>query len=260
MKQQLGAVLSNAREGVALSWAQRVAQSSERYRRQPFEELQAVCQALVDGLVEALVLGNYESISEVLKGIARRRVEGGFERTEIERALLIGCDAVYPALQAAYADDARALVFSVTQVERALHRCLGILSQAVHDIRVAAKETDRETAEAARVAAEARLEAVLRALGHGAMAVSPAGVVTWADERARSARCGLRAPGDVLGAEPDPERGDDVVAEALRTGEMREGRPGGDCDIWLAIPVRDETGEVTEVVAITGPPWRPDHA
>jgi hypothetical protein len=258
MKQQLGSVLGSARVEVALAWAQRVSQSSERYRRLPFEEVQATCQALLDGLVEALVLGSFESVSEVLKQVARRRTEGGFERAEVERALLLGCDAVYPALQAAYADDARALVFSVTQVEKTLHRCLGILSQAVHDIRVAAKETDRESAEAARRAAEARLQAVLRSLGHGAVAVSPAGVVVWADERARSARCGLRAPGDVLGSDEGTDRGEDVVAEALETGEMRSGTPGGDCDIWLAIPVRDEAGQVVEVVAVMGPPWKPE--
>ena len=252
MQKRLGEVLQSAKGDIARAWAERVSQSSQRYRSRPFEEIESTASRLVEGLVEAVVLGSYEIIEECLVSIVESRSALGFDPSEVQRAVLMGCQAVFPTLEKAFGDDAQQLVWSVTQVERAIHRTLNILNKVYHEARMKGMASEAEQARASTATAEGRLEAVLGALGHGAIVVNPNLVVVWADERASSARYGAIAPGELHTCDPQRPDGACLLAAAAETGEIQRGQPADECSIWLAIPVKSETGEVVEIVGLMG--------
>lgn len=252
MEKRLAEVLQAGKEDIAHLWAQRVKQSSERYRRRPLDEIKATGVRFVDGLVEALTLGDYEGIRKCLSDVARMRTGQGFAPEELQRAVLMGCECIFPTLERAFGDDARMLVWSVTQIERAIHRSIGLLNEALQEVRVESMEAALEHARADHRAAEGRLQAVLSGLGYGAVAVDPSLIVLWADERARSARCGAVLPGEMHSCAPRAAGRECLLAEALRTGCVQRAEPADDCAIWLAVPVKDEDGQVVEAVGIMG--------
>ncbi len=251
MQKSLGEVLAAEREQIAAAWAERVKQSSEMYRRRPIEEIEAGTLRLVDGLVEAVTLGSYERIRDSLVDIAQSRRAMGFAASDVQRAILLGCDAIFPTLQTAFGNDAQQLVWSVTQIEKTVHRGLGLLSQVFHEVQVREAVTEAEEARALLCAAERRLQAVLGALNHGAIAVNAHLVVLWADSRACSPRCGALAPGEAYECRQSGDPGG-LLAAAWRTGEVQRAEPTGECDVWLAVPVRAATGEIVEVIGLMG--------
>lgn len=252
MEKRLAEVLQGGKEDIAHLWAQRVKQSSERYRQRPVGEIEATAVRFIDGLIEGLTLGDYEAIRACLTDVARLRTGQGFAPEELQRAVLMGCECIFPTLERSFGDDARMLVWSVTQIERAIHRSIGLLNDALQEVRVESMETALEGARADRRAAEARLQAVLSGLGYGAIAVDPNMIVVWTDERARSARCGAVQPGEMHTCDPRRPGRECLLADALRTGCVQRAAPADDCTIWLAMPVEDAEGQVIEVVGIIG--------
>ena len=252
MEKRLAETLQAGKEDIARLWAQRVKQSSERYRQRPLDEIAATALRFIDGLVEALTLGDYEGIRACLADVAEMRTGQGFAPEELQRAVLMGCECIFPTLERAFGNDARLLVWSVTQIERAIHRSIGLLNDALQQVQVATMETALAEARADRRGAEARLQAILSGLGYGALAVDPNMIVVWSDARARSARCGAIQPGEMHTCDPRRAGRECLLTAALQTGRVQRAEPVDDCTIWLAVPVKDADGQVIEAVGIIG--------
>ena len=237
-KERLGEVLQSHREQIACAWAQRTQQSSDHYRTLPAEDVQWAAREVVDGLVEAVVSGDFLAMSEVLQRVAERRLALGFEAAEVQRALLMGCDAIYPALEEAFGADAQNLVWSVSQIEKAMYRGLGLLNEAFHAARVKESEARLAGAVEDSAAAQDRLRAVLQEFAHGAVVFGPDRIVRWSYGQS-----------DFEGANLDDALGG-LIAEAFATGKTQHAAQDEASGIRAAIPVVGEGGQVVEVVAI----------
>ncbi len=252
MTGKLGDVLREARPTIARSWAERVRLSSPLYRRAPLEELESSAGEFLDALLDAMTFGNYERIVEFMNDLAPARAQQGFEAADVQRALLMGCDVIFPVIERHFRDDARHLVWCVTQVERAIHRAVYLFNEAFQQARVREVESDREEVCGDRDALVRRFQALLAAYKLGAVAVDTQLAVIWADEQARSARCGVATLGERHVCHPLADGDECLLALALETGELQVREPVGDCVIFMAMPVRAEGGDIVEVLGIMG--------
>jgi PAS domain-containing protein len=258
MTGRLAQVLRSDVQDIARRWAEQAGQSSEAYQRLPRGMLEAAAARLVEGIALALETGNYEPLQQALQETIAERIAQGVAGEEVQRAWLLGCEAVYPSLEKAFASDPAALVWSVTQVERAMHRSMNLVSSHVREAQQERVVTELEAAQQARRAAERRLEALLEALGMGVIVINPQRIVIWTDARGGSARCGALAPGEVFDVSTESRPDVALLEEALHTGRTHR-RPGAEeCQIIMAIPIRDEDGNVVEVMGVLRAPEKAD--
>lgn len=253
-KAELSEVLRARQEEMTSAWARRIRQSSDRYQLLTIEEIERSVRELVLGLAMAIESGDYGPLSASLTATGTMRAASGFEPAEVQRALLMGCDAAYPVLEEAFGANAQDLVWSVTQVEKALHRSLNLLQGVMKDAQVQQRESEAEYARHRLERTERRLQALLKALGIGAIAVDRDKIVTWTDEIGGSARCGLLTRGEVINGEAAPGLRADILTEALVTGRTHRAKRQGECDIWMAFPVFAEDGQLLEVMGLLGRP------
>lgn len=245
MQNKLAQVLTAEREELARMWSERVRLSSPLYRRRDPDEISARSRALIDGMIEAIGTGNYEPLSDCLMGIVQFRSAQGFGAAEVQRALLMGCDVMFPAIERAFRNDARSLVWSVTQVEKVIHRAVELLNQAFRASE--SGEDDASAADAETRSATERLQALLKALRLGGIAVNRGMVVVWSDVQAQSARCGVVMPGDRHGCEDET---DCPIRKAFESAEAVESEVSEVCKVAMAVPVLDGSGAVCEVLAL----------
>lgn len=253
-KAELSEVLRARQEEMTSAWARRIRQSSDRYQLLTIEEIERSVRELVLGLAMAIESGDYGPLSASLTATGAMRAASGFEPAEVQRALLMGCDAAYPVLEEAFGANAQDLVWSVTQVEKALHRSLNLLQGVMKDAQVQQRESEAEYARHRLERTERRLQALLKALGIGAIAVDRDKIVTWTDEVGGSAKCGLLTRGEVINGEAAPGLRADILTEALVTGRTHRAKRHGECDLWMAFPVFAEDGQLLEVMGLLGRP------
>jgi PAS domain-containing protein len=250
MTRRLAEVLRADAKAISRRWAERAGQSSEAYQRLPRQMIEEAAARFVEGIAVALESGNYEPLQESLRSVVAERMAQGVPGEQVQRAWLMGCEAVYPSLETAFVGDPAALVWSVTQVERAMHKSVNLVTDQFRLVQRGQAETEAEAAQQAREAAERRLQALLGALGMGAIAISPQRIVVWTDERGGSARCGALAPGEAFDLPPDVRPDVEILEEALATRRVHKRPASSDCELCMAIPILDEDGEVIEVLGI----------
>jgi len=252
MTNRLTQTLVANKETIARSWAERIKRSSTGYERVPQEEIEATCLRFIDALVHAVGAANYDSVKQIMSDVARLRASQGFDLPDVQRAFLMGCDALFAVVEEGCEGDARQLVWSVTQIDRAMHRSLDLLSQAFERVRSSELANARREARSQRDAAERRLQCMLAALSYGAIVVDAGLIVIWADELARSARCGAVSPGETHVCHPSQVDSSCLLQDARDTGQVQRREPAGQCVVWLAVPVVSEDGQVTEIIGLMG--------
>lgn len=250
MTGRLAEVLRSDVEAIARRWAERAGQSSVAYQRLPRQMLEAAAARFVEGIALALETGNYEPLQEALRQVVAERMAQGVAGEEVQRAWLLGCEAVYPSLEAAFATDPAALVWSVTQVERAMHKSVNLVTREFRQVQRDLATSELEAARQAREAAERRLEALLKALGMGAIVVNPQRIVVWTDARGGSARCGALAPGEAFDVSSMERPDVAILDEAFATRRTHRRPSTQECELCMAIPILDADGQVIEVMGI----------
>ncbi|NSW55879.1 MAG: RsbRD N-terminal domain-containing protein [Armatimonadetes bacterium] len=244
MDNRLAEILRSRKSEIAADWARRVHASSPHYQSRSIEEIQARSEALLDGLIAAVIEDEFEKLEAALKAIAGLRAAQGFAAGEIQHALLMGCDVVCPVIEAEFRDDARLLVWSVSRVERAINRAVELFGQA---FREAQGEPQRPACPEALGLSEKRLAALVTALDYRCAAVDLQRRVTWCGNGNGASmpecmRCGA------LFSCTDTQKC--PVARAFESGRPERGEGCEDCGVMLAVPVRDDCGAVVEVLAL----------
>ena len=253
MAKELCAIITNEREAIATNWAMRAQQTSKGYQNIPLDEIKISVLKYVDALNEAITSANYEPIEHFLRDIAKQRIAAGFFAKDIERVVIMGCDVILPFLEQAYAHDARRLVFSITQIERVIHRSIDLLGRIIHEMELEQAQAIVLGMENTQDTIELRIQAVLNALSQGAIVVNTAGIVIWTDKIAGSSRCGLIHTGDSVfsSSGSGPDLG--LIRKALESGQVEYSACNADCEVCFAVPVKDDTGKLIEVIGILGP-------
>lgn len=253
METGLAALLRSQKDDIAQAWAEAIHRSSDRYRRQPLEDIRTAASAFLDGLAEAAAAGSFDRLDEAVRNITVRRSAMGFEPEELQRALMLGCEVIFPRLQTEYGQDARRLVWSVAQVERAVEHSLAVMHRAMYEARVSSLRAEVERAQAERLAAERRLAAVARALRQGILVVDTGLRLLWADEQAKELLEGQGQAGEPhsCGGTQDPTTC--ALAAAAQTGTVQRAQAPTACLVMLAAPVSTPEGEIVEVVGLTRP-------
>lgn len=250
MHEALAEVLRRDEPEIARRWAERIQKSSPRYRELPVGQIESHTAQLVRSFSEAITSGNFETMEAALCLISERRTKEGFELAEVQRALLVGCEAMLPSLQQAFDHDARNLVWSVTQIERVMHRAARVLHERFEQACERERQAAFEKLAAEGAALRDRLEAVLEALGYAAITVDLDMVVTWADARAASATFGLLSPGDshtCLQGQPDEAC---PLRSAAASGEVHAAGSHPPCRVVMAIPLKPSPGGTREILAL----------
>lgn len=242
MEARLENVLREHADEIAATWARRAQEAFDPYARVPRERLEAGARRIIEGIIAAIRDEDYSALYQRLAETAEERAAFGIDVSEMGRALLMGCEAVLPILQRQFSDDAQQLVWSVTRIERVMHRSRDLLDQAFRDTDVA-----RETS--VLRASTRRLEHVLRALGHDCAVVDREMRVLW-----RAPVGGALA--DVVEGQPYPSAGKRAASHALLTQAL-ESRQSMVADPALEdglerviVTASEDGGDATEAIAL----------
>jgi len=245
---RLSELLNGRRGEIAANWALKVQQSSPHYQTRSFEDIQVRSDALLKGLIAAVLEDEFGALEVALREVADLRAAQGFAAGEIQRALLLGCDVICPVIEAEFRDDARLLVWSVARVERAISRAVSLFGEAFRDAHGVPVPPDGPGCQGA---SDRRLCALVTALGYQCAAVDRLRRVTWCAESGEDAahsclRCGaLFACTDAT---------DCPVERAFAEGRAECGEGCEGCGVILAVPVKDDCGAVVEVLALSPAP------
>ncbi len=241
---RLAEILRSRKSEIAADWARRVHDSSPHYHSRSIEEIQVRSEALLDGLIAAVIEDEFEKLEAALKAIAGLRAAQGFAAGEIQHALLMGCDVVCPVIESEFRDDARLLVWSVSRVERAINRAVELFEQA---FREAQGEPPRPACPEALGLAEKRLTALVTALSYRCAVVDCQRRVTWCGYDAEISAPECMKCGALFSC---TDAQDCPVERAFASGKPERGEGCEDCGVVLAVPVRDDCGAVVEVLAM----------
>jgi len=241
MEARLESVLREHADEIAATWARRAQETFDPYARVPLERLEAGATRIIEGIITAIREEDYSALYQRLAETAEERAAFGIDASEMGRALLMGCEAVLPILQRQFSDDAQQLVWSVTRIERVMHRSRDLLDQAFRDTDVA-----RETA--ALRASTRRLEHVLEALGRGCVVVDQDMRVLW---RAPAGE----AVADIVEGQPYPSTGARAAGYALLKQALATRQPQLtdaplDDGLEQVVVVPDESGDAAEAIAL----------